>query len=301
MEHLRWQLSPDAVTNPIMITAFTGWNDAGEAASTAATSFFSSTPTSLLADIDPEPFTDFATVRPRVHLTDDRRREIVWPTVKIWAVATPTADLVVVIGPEPALRWRLFSTQITALVDHLGITQAYNLGAFLGDVVHTRATPIFSTTDDPALLEHHRLRPTDYEGPTGIVGVVHDALTQHGCTTVSLWAAVPRYASHLMSPHASIALIERLSSIASITPPTSNLHLHLGTYDAQLAELAAANPDLASYIDHLEHAHDLSATDSSDEGGSMMPSSALDADQLAAEVEQFLRDRTDDDPLDDAS
>ena len=291
MEHVRWMVEPTDLTtdlgikNPVVVIAFTGWNDAGDAASTAVHTLVTSTSARAIAEIDPEIFTDFATVRPHVRLDEHRNREIAWPTVGVWAASLPGTDVVLVLGPEPALRWRLFSEQVVDVAEAVGATMLLTLGALLADVPHTRPTHIVATASDDLLSERFDLERPSYEGPTGIVGVVQHALGRAGIPTAALWAAVPGYASQVPSPRAAIALIERACSMMGTPSPTSALSGEVIRYDAQIAALIDDDEDLTTYVRRLEAMADEMADD--DEPGI----DDTDPERLAAEVEQFLRDR----------
>ena len=149
-EHVRWIAEP-TLTRPVLLSAFTGWNDAGDAASTAVRTMIESWGASALAEIDPDPFTDFATVRPQVRLDEDHHRSIVWPTVGVWSVSLPGTDVLLVLGPEPALRWRLFTEQLIGVADRFGASMALSLGALLADVPHTRPIPLIGTATDDTI------------------------------------------------------------------------------------------------------------------------------------------------------
>lgn len=293
MEHVRWLADPDKVslTNPVVVAAFTGWNDAGDAASTALRTLIDTGKATPLAEIDPEPFTDFATVRPRIRLDHDRNRTISWPTVGIWAASLPGTDVVLILGPEPALRWRLFCEQLTSLTQRVNAHMMITLGALLADVPHTRATQIIGTATDAGMIDRFDLERSRYEGPTGIVGVLHDAFNTTGLPTASLWAAVPGYASQLSSPRAAMALIDRACAMMGTPPPISELSGQVAGYDGRIAAMIADDDDLETYVSRLEDMIDemnddddvLSESDSGDSGKGI----------LAAEIEQFLRDRSD--------
>ncbi|HUF99721.1 MAG TPA: PAC2 family protein [Ilumatobacter sp.] len=290
MEHVRWLIDPTSLTtelgikNPVMVVAFTGWNDAGDAASTAVRTLVTTTAARALAEIDPEVFTDFATVRPHVRLDESRNREIAWPTVGVWATSLPGTDVILMLGPEPALRWRLFSEQIIKIAQAVGATTVLTLGALLADVPHTRPTHIVATASDDLLNERFDLERSTYEGPTGIVGVVQHALGRAGIPTASLWAAVPGYAAQVPSPRAAIALIERACSMMGTPAPISALNNEVNRYDAQVAALIDDDDDLTTYVGRLEAMADEMVDDE--------PTiDDADPEQLAAEVEQFLRDR----------
>lgn len=285
-EHVRWLAEPE-LDSPLIIAGFTGWNDAGDAASTALTTMIESWGAEALAEIDPENFTDFATVRPQIRLDEERNRSIVWPTVGIWSASLPGTDVILVLGPEPALRWRLFSEQILGVADRFGATMAMSLGALLADVPHSRPVPIVGTAADPELAERFELEPSQYEGPTGIVGVLHDALHRTGLPTASLWAAVPGYASQVPSPKAAMALVERACAIIGTPAPVSRLAAVAAEYDAQISGLIGDDDDMAEYVARLEQLSDeIVATD--DDLTSARP---IDPDELMNEVEQFLRDQ----------
>ncbi len=221
-EHVRWLAEPQ-VTRPVMIAAFTGWNDAGDAASSALRTMIESWGADALAEIDPDVFTDFATVRPQVRLDEDHHRSIVWPTVGVWSASLPGTDVILVLGPEPALRWRLFTDQLLGIAEAFDVSMAISLGALLADVPHSRPVPLIGTATDDTMIERFELQRSQYEGPTGIVGVLQDALHRHGLPTASLWAAVPGYASQIPSPKAAMALVERSCSMIGTPAPLSRL------------------------------------------------------------------------------
>jgi proteasome assembly chaperone (PAC2) family protein len=286
-EHVRWLAEPN-LNRPVLVAAFTGWNDAGDAASMALRTMIESWGAEALAEIDPEAFTDFATVRPHVRLDEHQHRSIVWPTVGVWSVSLPGTDVIMVLGPEPALRWRLFCEQIEGIAEAFDVTMAISLGALLADVPHSRPVPLIGTATDDALIERFELRRSQYEGPTGIVGVLHDALHQTGMATASLWAAVPGYASQIPSPKAAMALVERACSMIGTPAPLSRLAGEAAAYDAQVAAMIGDDDDMIEYLARLEQFSDEEADDSDIDLTSESP---LDPDALVEEVEQFLRDR----------
>jgi proteasome assembly chaperone (PAC2) family protein len=287
MEHVRWLADIDetTLTNPVVVAAFTGWNDAGDSASTAIRTMISTSNASALAEIDPEPFTDFATVRPHVRLDEDRNRSIVWPTTGVWSASLPGTDVILILGPEPALRWRTFCEQIVGIARRCNAPMAFTLGALLADVPHTRRTQIIGTATDATLIDRFDLERSRYEGPTGIIGVLHDALSKSGLPTASLWAAVPGYAAQLPSPRATFALLDRLCSMMGTPAPVAGVAAQIADYDAKVAALIADDDDLVTYIGRLE--------DMIDEvnGGADGDIGDGDPEQLVDEVEQFLRNR----------
>jgi len=285
------------LTRPVLLSAFTGWNDAGDAASSAVRGMIESWGASALAEIDPDVFTDFATVRPQVRLDEEHHRSIVWPTVGVWSVSLPGTDVLLVLGPEPALRWRLFTEQIVGIADRFDVSMALSLGALLADVPHTRPVPLIGTATDDTMMERFELQRSQYEGPTGIVGVLQDALQRHGLSTASLWAAVPGYASQIPSPRAAMALVERACSMIGTPAPLNRFAAAAEEYDARVSSLIGADDDMVEYVHRLEQMADEGADFGSaddDEDGDDDFTEAVDPDALVEEVERFLRDRTDD-------
>jgi proteasome assembly chaperone (PAC2) family protein len=244
-----------------------------------------------------------------VRLTAQRQREIVWPTVGVWSASLPGTDVILVLGPEPALRWRSFCEQITGLAAHLGAPMAITLGALLADVPHSRPVHLIGTATDNALMERYELERSRYEGPTGIVGVLQAAFTQADIPAASLWAAVPGYAAQLPSPKAAMALVERACSMMGTPAPVSVLADQSAEYDARVASLVADDDDLSTYVSRLESMldePDLDPTDIDDVDeldSAVDEHFGIDADppggtfdvsdpsELVQEVEQFLRDR----------
>ncbi|MFP5488477.1 MAG: PAC2 family protein [Acidimicrobiia bacterium] len=289
MDHVRWLTEPDAagLTNPVVVAAFTGWNDAGDAASAAVRTLVEASDATPLAEIDPEGFTDFATVRPHVRLDAARNRSIVWPTVGVWGASLPGTDVVLVLGPEPALRWRTFCDQLVGIAAQFGAPMAFTLGALLADVPHTRRTQIIGTATDGELIDRFDLERSRYEGPTGIVGVLHDALSRHGFPTASLWAAVPGYAAQLPSPRATAALLDRLCSMMGTPAPIAEITAEIPEYDAKVAAMIADDDDLVTYVSRLEDLVD--EIEDEDEDDELDLEDLDDPERLADEVEQFLR------------
>jgi proteasome assembly chaperone (PAC2) family protein len=284
MRHVRWHDSP-TLTNPLMVVSFTGWNDAGDAASTAVKTLIETSGAKPLAEIDPEPFTDFATVRPHVRLIDTART-IVWPTVGVWSASLPGTDAIFVLGPEPALRWRTFTDQIVAIAEHFGCPMAISLGALLADVPHSRAVQVIGTASDDDLIERFDLERSRYEGPTGIVGVLQDAFATAGLPSASLWAAVPGYAAQVASPRAAVALIERACQMMGTPAPVAGLLAESADYDARVDALVADDDELVVHIEQLESIVD----DMDDERDTSGPIDLSESDDLLDEVEQFLRE-----------
>ncbi len=316
--HVRWVDNP-VLRRPTMIAAFTGWNDAGDAASNGVRQMIEAWNAKPLAEIDPEEFTDFATVRPHVRLTPERTRLIVWPTVGLWSASTPGGDVILVLGPEPALRWRMFCEQLLSVTERFEVPFLVTLGALLADVPHSRPVRVIGTASDDEVVNRFDLQHSRYEGPTGIVGVLHDACASADILSASLWAAVPAYAAQIPSPAASMALLQRVAAMVGSPPPTAALIAEAEAYGQRVDALLDEDPDLRTYVDRLEIMHDEGALDDdlddSDDldvddddgddefggagdasaGGSRSDGSdrAVDAvnDDLVAEVEQFLREQ----------
>lgn len=307
MEHVRWLAQP-TLHRPVLVAAFTGWNDAADAASNAVRHLVEQWGASALAEIDPDEFTDFATVRPHVRLTADQRRTIVWPTVGLWSARTPGGDVVLMLGPEPALRWRMFTEQVVGVAQHLDVSMVLTLGALLADVPHSRPTQVIGTATDDETLDRFDLQRSRYEGPTGIVGVLQDACIRQDLPSASLWAAVPAYASQVPSPKATLALVERACEMLGTPTPFGDLRSEADDYDRRVNNFVGEDTDLVGYVARLETLADSGGLDDYDElddeldlddddddddvvGGEAGVD--VDSEELMAEVERFLRDQGD--------
>jgi proteasome assembly chaperone (PAC2) family protein len=272
---------------PLLLAAFDGWNDAGEAATTALDAIGDALAAETFAVIDPEEFYDFQATRPTVRLVDGHRR-VEWPAIELRAAHLPAADhdLIVVRGQEPNLRWRTFATEVVELASSLGVEMLVTVGALLADVPHTRPVQVVSSAGDRDLAERLGLNVSRYEGPTGILGVLGDLATSEGIPTVGLWAALPHYLNLAPNPWGAMALIEELRRLLPMAVDTSALADQTEAFDAAVAELVEENPELAGYIERLEADSD---EEEDDEEGS--PGLAdLPPEELVAEVERYLRD-----------
>jgi predicted ATP-grasp superfamily ATP-dependent carboligase len=205
MQPLIWDRRPDGLRAPAMVCAFKGWNDAGDAASSAVSFLADALDASRFARIDSEDFFDFQANRPTIRLEEGEHREITWPTVEIFEAIAPRAprDLVLVQGVEPSMRWRSFTGHLVELAEALGVQLVVSLGALLGDVPHTRPVPMTGHATDRSMLERLSINPSAYEGPTGIVGVLHAACADAGLPAASLWASVPHYVAAAANPKAA--------------------------------------------------------------------------------------------------
>jgi proteasome assembly chaperone (PAC2) family protein len=275
-----------ALSRPVLIAAFKGWNDGGQAATLAAAYLARQWQAERFADIDPEGFVDFQAVRPTVTLDEGMTRHIEWPENAFFHASIPNGerDAVILLGVEPNYRWRAFSDLVSNLADELGVELVVTLGALLADVPHTRAAPVTGAATDPRLVEELGLQLSRYEGPTGIVGVLHDACRRHDIRSVSLWSAVPHYVSLVPSPRAAKALCERLGTLLGVPIELDELAEAEAAYAAQVSEAVASDAETTAYVEELERRAD-SIELFTDEGE--LPS----GDALAAELTRFLRER----------
>jgi proteasome assembly chaperone (PAC2) family protein len=272
---------------PVLLAAFDGWNDAGEAATTALDAIGDGLGAETFATMDPEEFYDFQASRPTVRLVDGHRR-IDWPAVELRAARLPSAehDLIVVRGHEPNLRWRTFAAEIVELAADLRVEMVVTVGALLADVPHTRPVQVVSSAGDRDLAERLGLNVSRYEGPTGILGVLGDVATGAGIPTVGLWAALPHYLNLAPNPWGAMALVRELGRLLPMAVDTSALADQTEAFDAAVTDLVEENPELAGYIERLE-----ADNDEEDEDEERSPGLAdLPPDELVAEVERYLRD-----------
>jgi len=285
MPPLLWESRPDGLRAPAVVCAFSGWNDAGDAASAALSFVGSSLGAERFARIDPEEFFDFQATRPKVELTEGRIREVVWPWVDIYAARVPRAprDLILISGAEPSMRWRGFCSLITDLAEALGTQLIVTLGALLADVPHTRPVGITGIGSDEALVDRLGLRMANYEGPTGITGVLHDHCAARGIPSASLWATVPHYVAAAPNPKAALALVRKLEGLVGVSVDATDLESAASDYERQVSLAVQADPDVQSFVERLE-----AAADEEDEGEDQeVPS----GDVLAREFQRFLRQR----------
>src|SRR5919197_3760055 len=265
--------------SPTLITAFRGWNDGGQGASLAGGYLAKTWNAARFAEIEPEGFFDFQATRPHVSFVEGTTRRIDWPDNAFYHASIPGAqrDAVLLLGIEPNLRWRTFTGLVTGLATDLGVDMVITLGSLLADVPHTRPSPVTGGASDPELIEQLGLQRSRYEGPTGIVGVLHDACGRAGLRSVSLWAAVPHYVSLAPSPRAALALCQRLSDILGTDIDTEELNEAADRYSEQVSEAVASDDETAAYVAELEQrAEELDADD--------LPS----GESLAAELTRFL-------------
>jgi proteasome assembly chaperone (PAC2) family protein len=270
MDPIVWEQEAPKLRSPILVCAFRGWNDAAGSATTALSAAAESLDAQVFAHVDPEEFFDFQVARPTVHLVEGETREIEWPGNNLLAAEAPGAerDLILLAGTEPNLRWRTFSEAIAEVADGLGVEMIVTLGALIADVTHTMPVPITGIASDRHLVEELGLTRSNYEGPTGIVGVVHDACRRRGMKSASLWAAVPHYVAAVPNPKAALALLRRLEGLVGVAVEAQDLE-----------EDVEANPEIAEMVEQLE-AQQEDAMDGED-----VPS----GESLARDFERFLR------------
>jgi proteasome assembly chaperone (PAC2) family protein len=266
----------------VLVAAFRGWNDGAQAASLAASFLAQAWEARRFADIDPEEFFDFQATRPHVALEDGVTRRIDWPETAFYHGSIPGTerDAVLALGIEPNLRWRTFSEEIVELAGELGVELVVTLGALLADVPHTRPAPVTGSATDPKLVEELGLASSRYEGPTGIVGVVHDACRAAALPSASLWAAVPHYASLAASPKAALALCERLAGLLGTQFDLGDLERASEAYEQQVSEAVASDEETEAYVRQLEERRDALGDELDVPSG----------ESLAAELTRFLRE-----------
>jgi predicted ATP-grasp superfamily ATP-dependent carboligase len=280
-EELRISSRP-SLERPTLIAAFRGWNDGGQGASLAAGYLAKLWGAERFAEIDPENFFDFQATRPHVTLEEGVTRRIDWPATVFYHGRPPSLDhdVVLLLGIEPNLRWRTFTDMVVDFAQELGTELVVTLGALLADVPHTRPCPVTGTASDEQLVERLGLSASRYEGPTGVVGVLHDACRRVDLPSVSLWAAVPHYVSLTPSPRAALALCERLGDLLGTSIETEELEEASSAYVDQVSEAVSSDPDTASYVEELEARAD-----------EILEEDVPSGEALAAELTRFLRNR----------
>jgi proteasome assembly chaperone (PAC2) family protein len=285
MQPLQWEHRPDGLRAPALICAFKGWNDAADAASSAISYVGTALNAQRFATIDPEEFYDFQATRPRVKMVEGQTREIVWPAVELFEARVPRAprDLILLTGAEPSFRWRTFCQIVVELAEALGAQLVVTLGALLADVPHTRAVSVTGLSSDQALVARLGLAPSSYEGPTGIVGILHAACQQAGLPSASLWAAVPHYIAATPNPKAALALVRKLEGLVGVAVDGSDLESASADYERQVNVAVQSDPDVQAFVERLEQA----AGDEPDDSPGALPS----GETIARDLQRFLRQR----------
>ena len=275
MAGLQWINRP-ALVDPVALIAFSGWGDAGESATLAATAFLEDHDSELIAVIDPDDHFDFQVRRPVVQIESDGVRSISWPENEIHAVRGAERDLVVVLGEEPHYRWKAFSNELVGALQSLGVTHSVSIGAFIGQVAHTLPVPLVGSANHPEMVALHGLLPSGYEGPTGILGVLGHALGSRGIDVISVWAAVPHYLSNQEYPPATEALAVKASELLGVSIGIDDLTIASRQYLSTVDEAISGNEELARYVQRLE-----------EEGEDEIDETI----RLVEEIEDFLREQ----------
>lgn len=281
-----------ALRNPMMLIAFSGWNDAAEAATGAASHILGAWTDAehaindqigvvpeLIADIDPEEFYDFQVNRPIVDIDESQIRSLTWPGTQIFGLATPNFDFdfIIVRGVEPSMKWKTFTHDLLDLADDLEVQRIITLGSMLADAPHSRPITVTGSGAHPEIAQRLGVEISRYEGPTGILGVIADACLRRGIDAISLWAAIPHYASNSPSPKATLALINALEDFLEISLPQGDLHADALEWESEVDELAREDSDVAEYVKALEESKDSALL------------SDVSGEDLARELERFLR------------
>ena len=275
-----------ALRSPVMVIAFSGWNDAGEAATGAASHLLGSWTDSktdvvpeLIAEVDVEEFYDFQVNRPTVYNDESSIRSLTWPGTQVFGLRTPELehDFVVIRGVEPSMKWKTFAANILDLADDLEVDMVITLGSMLADTPHTRPITVSGSGAHPEIAQRLGVEISKYEGPTGILGVIQDACVRRGIDAVSMWAAIPHYASGSPSPKATLALINALEDFLEISLPQGELHNESHEWEVEVSEMAKEDSDVAEYVKALEESKDAAE----------LPE--VSGESIARELERFLR------------
>ena len=277
--------------NPVMIVAFSGWNDAAEAASGAVEHLLSGwrdksddVLPELIAQVESEDYYDFQVNRPQVSIDESQIRSITWPSTQVFGLAVPSMprDLVIVTGVEPSMRWKSFTSDLLDLADDLEVSLVVTLGSLLADTPHTRPITVTGTGAHPSIADRLGVSVSKYEGPTGILGIIQDACMRRGVDAISLWAAVPHYAASSPSPKATLALVNTLEEFLDVSIPLSDLPERADIWEKEVNDLAAEDSEVADYVKALEESKD--AADLPEVSG----------DSIAKEFERYLRRQKED-------
>ncbi|HEX5613677.1 MAG TPA: PAC2 family protein [Acidimicrobiia bacterium] len=303
---LDW-ISQPTLHRPALLAAFEGWNDAGDAATDSLRWLMRRFDSELIATMDADEYVDYQATRPHVEIVSGTVRSVTWPSTNVFAVALPDdRDLVVVMGAEPNLRWPAFCTDILDAADTLGCEAVVTLGALLADTPHSRPPRITGTTADESLLAQLSMRRSRYEGPTGIVGVLHNAAREAGFAASSLWVPVPHYVAAPPNPRATRTLLEHLATLLGLALDLTDLDISAAAWERSVADVVAADGEIAGYVARLEQRYDLDLDDDLDDtdddgpndptashpsGGMPSVEELPSGDALAADFERYLRDR----------
>lgn len=303
MDELLWdgpEPSRPRLVRPMLVAAFEGWNDAGDGATTAVRHLSERWSAQRFASIDPEEFFDFSSTRPTVTLSGGTTRQIRWPANEFFAGRTPAGrDVILMLGSEPQLRWRTFCSLVIEVARWAEVELVLTLGSLLADVPHSRPVRITGSAVNADLVAKLGLERSRYEGPTGIVGVLHDALSRAGVGSASIWGAVPHYLPGTPSPKVALALVQRAAELLDATVSTIDLEIATAEYERQVDEVVEADEDMSRYVRQLEENHDEGDDNDDDDdvgpddGGTLTDEygNLPTGEALAAELERFLRDQ----------
>jgi proteasome assembly chaperone (PAC2) family protein len=283
-----------SLRSPVLVMAFAGWNDAGQAATSAVRFLIEGWSAQRFATIDPEEFFDFTTARPTIRVAPDRQRELKWPGNAFFYKADPalSRDFVFLLGTEPHLKWRAFTAAVLQVAQQCGVALVMGLGALLGETPHSRPVPLTGFATDPELaarLTQLHIVPTRYEGPTGIVGTIHDACRRQGLPAVSLWAAVPHYLGATQNPKATAALLRSLDSLLDLGLDLGGPERAVADFEREVGRAIASNLEIAAYVRELERRADALSEEEAAAGlgGAELPGGEI----LIEELEEFLKHR----------
>lgn len=263
---------------PVVIAAFEGWNDAADAATEVINHLAQTHPTELAWELDSEDYYDFQTTRPRIELTENGR-ELCWPSTRVSVCHLTHRDLVLVAGPEPNLRWRSYCSALVSAFRTVAPSKVILLGAMLTDTPHSRPLPVSAASTDERMTAELGIEPSNYEGPTGIIGVLADSCRRAHLVCVTLWASVPHYVATPPNPKATLALLTRVEDLIDEALDPGELPDLTKAWQRGVDELAEDDPEIAEYIQGLEQEQD-------SEG---LPGNT--GDTLAAEFQRYLRRR----------
>ena len=285
MDPIIWEREPPILRSPVLVASFSGWNDAANAASTALGAIAASLDTELVARIDPEEFFDFQANRPTIEISDGQMEGVAWPDNLVVAARAEGAerDLLLISGTEPSMRWRTFCGLVLDIAERCEVESVVTFGSLIADVAHTRPVPITGLATDSEMIEQLGFEDVSYEGPTGVLGVFHGACRERGLSAASLWAAVPHYAAAVPNPKAGLALLRRLEGMIGIAVEASELEEAAGSFEKQVSQAVAANPEIREMVEQLEEQQDEVAGFAAEE----VPS----GDAIARDFQRFLRQR----------
>jgi proteasome assembly chaperone (PAC2) family protein len=288
MDSIVWEREPPVLRSPVLVASFSGWNDAANAASTALGAIAASVETELIARIDPEEFFDFQANRPTIDISEGRMRGVEWPDNLVVAGRAEGAerDLLIISGTEPSTRWRTFCGAVLDIAERCGVESVVTFGSLIADVAHTRPVPITGLATEDEMIEQLGFEDVSYEGPTGVLGVFHGVCRERGMTAASLWAAVPHYAAAVPNPKAGLALLRRLEGMIGIAVEAVELEEAAASFEKQVTQAVAANPEIKEMVERLEEQQDEVAGFSQEE----VPS----GDAIARDFQRFLRQQQSD-------